>query len=155
MFNKITKFFKVGQIGLRKKAGFTLIELLIVVAIIAIIATAIIIVINPGSQFQQARNAARWSHMNAIVNGIYSYVLTNGSFPTGCVASSTAVTPNSFNETNCGDLTPVYIPIIPTDPLTDGYYGVQFIDASESRVVVTVDSGAASDNDGTAPQVIQ
>ncbi len=65
-----------------KKAGFTLIELLIVIGIIAILAAAVIIAINPGRQFQQARNASRWSHMNSIVNAVYSYAISEGgTFP--------------------------------------------------------------------------
>ncbi len=65
-----------------KNQGFTLIELLIVIGIIAILAAAVIVAINPGKQFEQARNATRWSHMNSIVNAVYSYAITEGgSFP--------------------------------------------------------------------------
>ncbi len=65
-----------------KNRGFTLIELLIVIGIIAILAAAVIVAINPGRQFQQARNATRWSHMNSVMNAIYSYAITNqGNFP--------------------------------------------------------------------------
>jgi prepilin-type N-terminal cleavage/methylation domain-containing protein len=64
------------------KSGFTLIELLIVIGIIAILAAAVIIAINPGQQFKQARNATRWSHMNSVANSFYSYVITaKGAFP--------------------------------------------------------------------------
>ncbi len=69
--------------------GFTLIELLIVIGIIAILAAAVIIAINPGQQFKQARNATRWSHMNSIANSVYSYVISSGgSFP-NCTDGST------------------------------------------------------------------
>jgi len=64
------------------EGGFTLIELLIVIGIIAILAAAVIIAINPGQQFQQARNATRWSHMNSVANAVYSYAIQEGgAFP--------------------------------------------------------------------------
>ncbi len=67
---------------MRKDKGFTLIELLIVIGIIAILAAAVIIAINPGRQFEQARNASRWSHLNSIVNVIYGETVDqDGVFP--------------------------------------------------------------------------
>ncbi len=66
----------------KNKKGFTLIELLIVIGIIAILAAAVIIAINPGQQFEQARNATRWSHLNSIVNSVYSATIDEGGeFP--------------------------------------------------------------------------
>jgi prepilin-type N-terminal cleavage/methylation domain-containing protein len=66
----------------KNQKGFTLIELLIVIGIIAILAAAVIIAINPGRQFEQAREATRWSHVNSIANAVYSYAIDNGgNFP--------------------------------------------------------------------------
>ena len=42
-----------------KKKGFTLIEILVVIGIMAVLATIVIIAINPAKQFAQARNADR------------------------------------------------------------------------------------------------
>ncbi len=92
-----------------KQGGFTLIELLIVIGIIAILAAGIIIAINPGAQFEAARNSTRWSHMNAIANAVYSYAVdNNGDFP-ACVTEG----PTSVD--NCA-LAPTYISAIPEDP---------------------------------------
>ena len=64
------------------KRGFTLIELLIVIGIIAILAAAVIVAINPGQQFAQARNATRWNHINSLNNSIFSFSVDNqGQFP--------------------------------------------------------------------------
>ena len=61
-----------------KNKGFTLIELLIVIGIIAILAAAVIVAINPGRQFAQARNSTRKSHISALYNAILSYRTTQG-----------------------------------------------------------------------------
>ncbi len=123
-----------------KEKGFTLIELLIVIGIIAILAAAVIIAINPGRQFTQARNATRWSHVNSIANAIYAYAVDNdGVFPTPCVSAGwTAVT-----EANCGDLTPTYMQALPTDPQTGGNYEAEL---DGTRVSIRADQ-TASDTD--------
>ncbi len=110
-----------------EKEGFTLIELLIVIGIIAILAAAIIVSINPGRQFREARNSTRWSHMNSIANGIYSYaVANNGVFPPGCPTSTYTAT-TTVNDTNCGVLTTDgHISILPTPPLTGEVYWIKF-----------------------------
>ncbi len=66
-----------------KEEGFTLLELLIVIGIIAILATVVILAINPGRQFAQARNADRWSSVNTYSSLVYQLVVDQGgTFPT-------------------------------------------------------------------------
>jgi uncharacterized protein (TIGR02145 family)/prepilin-type N-terminal cleavage/methylation domain-containing protein len=60
-----------------KKGGFTLIELLIVIGIIAILASGVIVAINPGRQFAQARDATRESHINTLYKSLVSYQVDN------------------------------------------------------------------------------
>jgi type IV pilus assembly protein PilA len=54
----------------KSQKGFTLIELLVVIGIIAVLATVVIVALNPGRQFAQARNTQRWSNVNTILNGV-------------------------------------------------------------------------------------
>jgi prepilin-type N-terminal cleavage/methylation domain-containing protein len=82
----------------RRKEGFTLIELLIVIGIIAILAAAVIIAINPGQQFKQARNATRWSHMNSVANSVYSYVISSGGSYPDCTGGTATVALGSLTS---------------------------------------------------------
>ncbi len=85
----------------RKEAGFTLLELLIVIGIIAILATVVILAINPGRQFAQARNADRWSSVNTYSSLIYQLVVDQGgTFPT-LPATATQVCKTGTLEATC------------------------------------------------------
>ena len=127
-----------------KKTGFTLIELLIIIAIIAILAAGIIITINPGAQFREARNSTRWQHMNAIANAVYSYAIAHqGNYPP-CIPTY----PNKVKVDDCAnDLVPTYISSIPQDPqANDGYYyEIGFDNPEENRIRVSSTAPEASE----------
>ena len=61
-------------------AGFTLIEILVVIGLIAILATIVIIAINPARQFAQGRDTQRTSHLNTILNAIGQRMADNKGF---------------------------------------------------------------------------
>ncbi len=56
------------------KKGFTLIELLIVIAILAVLATAVVLVINPAELIKQARDSTRISDLAALNSAIALYL---------------------------------------------------------------------------------
>jgi prepilin-type N-terminal cleavage/methylation domain-containing protein len=111
--------------GLRK--GFTLIELLIVVAIIAILASAIFLALNPLKRFQDSRDADRARDVTTILEavkldqidngGSYHddvsnlsagsvYMIVDGSSMTaGCDDNNTYCDTNVTNDTSCANLT--------------------------------------------------
>lgn len=114
--------------GYQSRRGFTLIEILVVIGIIAILATIVIVAINPSRQFAQARESQRISNINSILNAIGERIADNkGIFASsgGCPVLSTSTTTIDAGAgatsgghldlaTNC--LVPTYISSLPSDP---------------------------------------
>jgi prepilin-type N-terminal cleavage/methylation domain-containing protein len=63
------------------KKGFTLIELLIVIAILAILTTTVVLVLNPASMLAKARDSQRLADMDSLRSAISLYLAT-ASAPT-------------------------------------------------------------------------
>lgn len=103
-----------------KQKGFTLIEILVVIGLIAILATIVLIAINPARQFAQARNTQRESNVNTILNAIGQRVADNKGLwtaVTGCDALPSASSTISSAATDLSCLVPTYIPSqLPLDP---------------------------------------
>jgi type IV pilus assembly protein PilA len=135
-----------------KKAGFTLIEILVVIGIIAVLATIVIVAINPARQFAQARNTQRTSNLNTILNAVGQNLADNkgvalsattctgigaGGVPTvnpmNSASGRTIGTPGSATVVDLSCLVPTYVTSIPIDPTngtaTDTKYTIQ-VDAN-------------------------
>lgn len=106
------------------KKGFTLIELLIVIALIAILAAAIIIGLNPARQFSQARNSQRWSHVNAVLNAVNQNIADNDGVWTcaaGAIPAAATVMRSTAGGYNiCSCVVATYMSSLPSDPTATG-----------------------------------
>jgi prepilin-type N-terminal cleavage/methylation domain-containing protein len=60
-----------------KKSGFTLIELIIVVAIIALLAAATFVAVNPARRIHEANDAQRWADVTSIADAWATYAADN------------------------------------------------------------------------------
>jgi prepilin-type N-terminal cleavage/methylation domain-containing protein len=66
---------------MKSKLGFTLIELLIVIAIIAVLATAVVLILNPAELLRTARDTQRLSDFKKIQSALEYFRLHTGRFP--------------------------------------------------------------------------
>lgn len=124
---KFAKMRLVVMIGTRKilvgqnsTRGFTLLELLIVLGILAILIAAVVVAINPGRQFANARNAQRRANVQAMVGALYQNLIDNrGTFV--CAAGSVPTSVKTIKTGQdgydlCSCIVPTYLPILLVDP---------------------------------------
>lgn len=140
------------------RKGFTLIELLLVIGIIAILASIVIVAINPTKQLGDARNAQRRSDVNTILNAVYQYSIDNNGNLPSCIATSAKGVCTDGSECSSYDagdsggpttgcdlgilsITGTYLTSIPLDPSgTPGtsveYTGYNIVQDANGRVTV-------------------
>ncbi|MFA5022379.1 MAG: type II secretion system protein [Patescibacteria group bacterium] len=119
---------------MKKYKGFTLIELLIVIGIIAILASIIYVAVDPARRLGEARDAARWSQVNAILNAYLKYTVDNGGTEPGSLSADNTKymisnTPTgtgicgaigTLNHVNLSGLVDTYLSSLPIDTKNNG-----------------------------------
>ncbi|MBI5421937.1 prepilin-type N-terminal cleavage/methylation domain-containing protein, partial [Candidatus Peregrinibacteria bacterium] len=113
--------------------GFTLIELIIVIAIIAILAAAIFVAIDPARRLHESRNATRSNDVATILEAVKTYPADHEGTHYTTVAATVAglyyqigtsvsgcgrVCGSVYTEGECVDLTSIgdnYLAVIPKD----------------------------------------
>lgn len=130
-----------------RKKGFTLIEILVVIGIIGILATVVLVAVNPSRQFKQARDSQRVANVNTILNALGQNIadhqgnlFCDGSIKTLDINTSQNIgsAPNEVNIADC--LVPEYIPKLPYDPKNpDAYYSNE--DNYNTAYIISTDSG--------------
>jgi len=143
---------------MRREKGFTLIEILIVVAIIAILASVVLIGLGPTQQ--AGRDARRLSDLHQIQNGLELFYNKCGYYPgtapagactngatTGFAEMSAALLPGAAN---------IGVNTVPKDPTNSGahvyYYRTNGVAASEYLLTTQLENANNSVfNSYTAP----
>lgn len=67
------------------KKGFTLIELLVVIGILAVLATLVVLVLNPAELFKQARDSQRLADLATVSKAVTYYL---GTAPSPAIAAA-------------------------------------------------------------------
>jgi prepilin-type N-terminal cleavage/methylation domain-containing protein len=111
------------------RKGFTLIEVLVVIGIIAVLATVVLVAVNPSRQFKLARDSQRTSNVNALLNAIHQNMAEHrGVFvckgESKTISETPVVVESSAVPNAPGDIAPCLIPdylsSLPFDPSVVG-----------------------------------
>lgn len=111
---------------MKKEKGFTLIEILIVVAIIAILASVVLVGLGPTQR--AGRDARRLSDLHQVQNGLELYFNRCGFYPGGAQASAgacatvAAVTTWVAMTAALTGTTGIGVTNVPNDPNTSAHY---------------------------------
>lgn len=139
------------------RRGFTLIELLLVIGIIAILASIVIVAINPTKQLGDARDAQRRSDVNTILNAVYQYAIdNNGNLPSDIPEGTDPETDSDqicATGQTCGGvsldvLTGSYLVSIPLDPsVASSSSGTNYYIMQDANGRITVSAPGAEQAD--------
>lgn len=73
----------------RSPSGFTLIELLVTIAVLAVISSAVLVVLNPLERINQSRDSVKQAHISSIGLALKSYsIFSTGAYPSPALVES-------------------------------------------------------------------
>lgn len=133
--------------------GFTLVELLVVIGILAVLTAIVLVAVNPGRQFMQARDTQRRADVNTISTAIVAFMsdpnnTADKSLSGMGITADCVIGPAHAIGTAGLDLgaivAPVYVAALPVDPTngdaTNTLYTVCVNDATSNRFTVAATS---------------
>ena len=130
----------------RIQAGFTLVELLVVIGILAVLTAVVLVAVNPGRQFAQARDTQRRADVNTVSAAVIAYIadpnntgdrtLVGLGIETLCTAGSHTIGSGTGELDLAATLAPVYVAALPVEP-SNGAYTVCVNDAASNRFTVS------------------
>jgi prepilin-type N-terminal cleavage/methylation domain-containing protein len=139
-----------------KLKGFTLIELLIVIALIAVLAGAVIVALNPARQFANARNSTRWSHLSTIANAVQQNIAENKGLWTCPAVPTLPATSSTIEKVGgsdlCDCLVPNQIASLPFDPGSPTFHVASCAEADYNTGYTIVQDAVTHRITVTAPE---
>ncbi len=152
--------------------GFTLVELLIVIAIIAILAAAVFVALDPVTRFQEARDSRRYNDLSNMITAISTDQVDNGgayiaaitgltagnyyvigTATSGCDTTCTAQTTQAACVDLAGFVTEGYLGTIPMDPSTGTATNTDYY--IMRATAGTVEVGACDPEGGSAISLVR
>lgn len=119
----------------------SIIEVLMIVSLLFVLGTLLIVTMNPSRAFAEARNAERWSGVNALYNSLSEYQRTlHDSFLGGGAGTTREICRPHIDAALCREagfvslshLIPAYLKEIPVDPLAEGIGSGYAVSVDES-----------------------
>lgn len=130
----------------QNQSGFTLIEILLVMALLAALATIVLIAINPAQKFKQQRDTQRTTDIASIAGAVQQYYVDHqGQLPAGITTTAQTIAKTGGIDL-CGTLVTAYLVVLPKDPSNGTYtdcstydtkYTIKKESATSDRVVVS------------------
>ncbi len=151
---------------LRAPKGFTLVEILLVIGILAVLATVVVVSLDPATRFQNARDARRLADIQSILSAVQQHIVDQrGVLPAGLDTAEkqigTATNSCELLSESCGasatyclDLSSVlapYLKDIPFDPESGSIDRTGYTIVANSNNIVTV--RACNSTDETIDEV--
>ncbi|MEY3470673.1 MAG: hypothetical protein RLZZ223_23 [Candidatus Parcubacteria bacterium] len=113
------------RLNKRRGGGFTLLELLLTIAAVGILASIVLVSINPNRQLAQARDNVRQQNINAISKTLEQYLIDNGKYPEEIPSGTYEAICGGNNTVDCinlnSKLAPTYLAEIPKDSTGENY----------------------------------
>lgn len=146
----------------KKQKGFTLIEILLVIGIIAVLATVVVVALDPATRFKDARDSRRLSDIQNILSAVQQFIVDNkGILPSGIDATerqigtetgdcdlSTSVCSVSNSGAGCLNLTTDlarYLKSLPFDPANGSAIKTHYSISADVNNIITVNACDSTD----------
>ena len=135
----------------QKERGFTLLEILLVIGIIAVLATVVIVSLDPATRFRDARDSRRLSDIQSVLSAVHQYIVDNqGALPPGIdttekelstAGSGCSISTDICGASSCVDLsTPLarYLKTMPYDPANGSDSHTRYSVQADVNNIITV-----------------
>jgi len=143
------------------KKGFTLIEILLVIGIIAVLATVVIVALDPAKRFADARDSRRLSDIESILSAVQQSIVDNkgvlpsgidtierhiGTAGSGCVLATDVCAVGGDGD--CVDLSgslAKYLKSMPSDPANGSASLTHYAIVADANNLITVKACDSTD----------
>jgi len=130
---------------LKSNLGFTLIEMIVVIGVLAILAVAGMVALNPMAQFQKANDSKRKADLSQIQKALETYYQDNGSYPLPSTSTPfyriTVVGPTGLVTIDWGKQWQPYMNLLPKDPSASKNY-VYYSTGQSYIIYASLDRGS-------------